>query len=164
MSRPAVIAARQLAAILRGDRGLRSKLDALRTQEVGFEPVVEPEILEAAISADLSEKTSATLYPAFHVYCQKVKNRLTEKFRVFSGTAELAVDIRVTHDRAERLHEQLQLYVQAVTDVLDSHRGTWITGVFFTGGYEVEFQPVKRGGKNFIQSARVALELHISTD
>ena len=57
---------------------------------------------------------------------------------------------------------QLQLYVDAVTQVLDSNRGSWGEGAFFTGGYEVTFEPVQHGGKNFLQVAKVMVEVDLS--
>jgi hypothetical protein len=34
--------------------------------------------------------------------------------------------------------------------------------MFYAGGYDVEFGPVKRGGKNFLQSAKVSFEVDVS--
>jgi hypothetical protein len=47
--------------------------------------------------------------------------------------------------------------------VLDSNRGSWGQGVFFTGGYEVSFDPVQHGGRNFLQVARVSFEVDLSS-
>ena len=122
------------------------------------------EIVMGPASAELLEKATALKYPSLQVYCERVINKLNEKFRTFAGTAELVVEVRVTHEHVEELHTQLDEYVQAVTDVLDRNRGTWMPGVFHAGTYEITFQPAKRGGKNFIQSARVRVETHVSLD
>jgi hypothetical protein len=127
-------------------------------------PVCEADVSINNAAADLLEKSTSARYPSFQVYCDRVINKLGEKFRTFSGTAELTVEIRVTHEHINELHERLNAYVQAVTDVLDTHRGTWAPGVFYPGTYEITFQPAKRGGKNFIQSARVRVETHVSVD
>ena len=84
------------------------------------------------MAADLAEKTSGVRYPVVYVYCEKVVNDLREKFRTFSGTADLCVDIRVSHEHMDELQASLQTYVEAVTDVLDKKRGQWATGVFYT--------------------------------
>ena len=89
-------------------------------------------------------------------------NELREKFRTFSGTVGLAIDVRVSHDRSEAIGELLNTYVDAVTDVLDRARGEWRPGVFYPGGYEVTFAAAKRGGKNFLQTAKVRLEVILS--
>jgi hypothetical protein len=57
----------------------------------------------------------------------------------------------------------LQLYVDAVTQVLDSNRGTWGQGMFFTGGYAVNFDAVQHGGSNFVQVAKVSFEVDLSS-
>ena len=121
-------------------------------------------ILAGCASADLLEKATTVTYPSFQVYCDRVVNKLNEKFRTFSGTAELVVEVRVTHEHIEELHSQMHSYVQVVTDILDRNRGTWMPGVFHAGTYEITFQPAKRGGKNFIQSARIRVETHVSLD
>jgi hypothetical protein len=46
-----------------------------------------------------------------------------------------------------------------VVAVLDANRGNWGEGMFFTGGYEVKFEPVQHGGRNFLQIARVVFEV-----
>jgi hypothetical protein len=89
-------------------------------------------------------------------------NLLTEKFRTFSGKAHMAVEVRVTHDRLEQVSKNLQYYAGAATEVLDAQRGDWGSGMFYTGGYKVEFGPIKHGGKNFLQAAKVQFEVDVS--
>ena len=126
-------------------------------------PVVElSQIIAQNVPADVIEKSAGTRYPAFHIYCEKLQNTLREKFRQFSGTATLSVDVRVTHDRLEGLDQMAQAYVDALTQVLDSNRGDWGDGLFYTGGYTVTYQPVKHGGKNFLQTAKVSFDLQVS--
>jgi hypothetical protein len=36
--------------------------------------------------------------------------------------------------------------------------------MFYTGGYEVQFGPVKQGGKNYLQVAKVKFEVNMSAD
>lgn len=114
------------------------------------------------VAPDLMEKTAGAQYPRLHLYTEKVSNSLREKFRTFSGTVRLAAEIRVSQDRFENLERSLLLYVDAVTDVLDSHRGCWSDGVLYTGGYEITLQPMKHGGKNFLQTAKITFELEVS--
>lgn len=114
------------------------------------------------VAAELMEKTAGAQYPRLHLYTEKVTNSLREKFRAFSGTVRLAAEVRVSQDRIEDLERKLLLYVDAVTDVLDSHRGCWSAGVIYTGGYEVSLQPMKHGGRNFLQTAKIVFELEVS--
>jgi hypothetical protein len=55
------------------------------------------------VSAELVEKANLVHYPAVQVYCEKLVNDLREKFRSFSGTAQMAIEIRHSQDRLEGL-------------------------------------------------------------
>jgi len=111
----------------------------------------------------LMEKSSAVKYPVVLVYSDRVQNMLTEKFRNFSGRVRTVAEVRTSQDRIEGLEEGLRLYVDAVTQVLDANRGDWGQGMFFTGGYEVKFDPVQHGGRNVLQVAKVIFEVDLSS-
>jgi hypothetical protein len=113
-------------------------------------------------SVEVSEKTGRALYPALLVYCDKLSNLLTEKFRQFSGKAHVVVEVRCSQDRIEGLENETQLYVDAVCALLDDARGDWGNGTFYAGGYEVSYEPIGRGGKNFLQRARVGFQIEVS--
>jgi hypothetical protein len=114
------------------------------------------------VSADLSEKSLSMRYPAINIYCEKIVNGLREKYRAFSGTVQIAVELRLSQDRLEGLQDRLELYVDATMDMLNRGRGDWGDGMFFGGPYEVSFGPVKQGGRNFIQVAKVTFEIGVS--
>jgi hypothetical protein len=114
------------------------------------------------VSADVQERAGETPYPAVNLYCERIVNRLGEKFRLFSGTVEMAVELRHSQDRLEGLQAQVETYADAVMRVLDEARGDWGDGMFYGGGYEVQFGQVKRGGKNYLQSAKVSFEIGVS--
>ena len=114
------------------------------------------------MAPELAERTAGVQYPVFYVYCEKITNELREKFRTFSGKARLAVDVRASSDRLESLGQNLALLVEAVTDVLDTHRGDWGGGIFYAGKYEAAFGQTKHGGKNFIQTAKVSFDVEVS--
>lgn len=119
-------------------------------------------ILSQNIAFETAERSTGAQYPAMYVYCEKLSNLLTEKFRTFSGKARMAIEVRVSQDRLEGMQRLLELYVEAVTDVLDAHRGNWGSGMFYAGGYEASFGGIKHGGKNFIQTGKVMFEVDIS--
>jgi hypothetical protein len=121
------------------------------------------QVIDQNVSVAISERALATLYPAVHVYTDRVRNLLTEKFRTFSGKLRTVAEVRVSQDRLEGIEDQVRLYVDAVTQVLDTNRGTWGQGLFYTGGYEVNFEPVAHGGKNFLQVAKVSFEVDLSS-
>jgi hypothetical protein len=56
----------------------------------------------------------------------------------------------------------LQRCVDAVLRALDQHRGDWGGGVTYGGGYEVSFQSVKKGGRNYLQMASVRFDVDVS--
>jgi hypothetical protein len=113
-------------------------------------------------SADISEKAGQAHYPALLVYCDKMSNTLKEKFRQFSGKAHMVVEVRHSQDGLETIEANLQTYVDAVCALLDDSRGDWGDGAFYTGGYDVAYEPVARGGKNFLQRAKVGFDVEVS--
>lgn len=163
MAQIGTTAVQKAAALLRAPAGLPAGLAAIaQANQVALPALEFAQIISQNVPADVVEKTAGTKYPVYHVYCEKLQNTLREKFRKFSGTATLSVDVRVTHDRLEGLDQKLQWYVDALTEVLDSNRGDWNSGLFYTGGYTVTFQPVKHGGRNFLQTAKVSFDVQVS--
>jgi hypothetical protein len=114
------------------------------------------------VAPDLMERSETVNYPAVNVYCEKLVNALKEKSRSFSGSAQMMVEVRHSGDRLEGLQDALELYTDAVTETLSASRGDWGNGMFYAGGYEVSFAAVKHGGRNFIQTAKIALEIGVS--
>lgn len=153
-----------LAELLRGDTGADYWLGVLRAENSELPAFGSVEVLQQHVAAEIAERAGSVRYPVAYVYCDRVLNPLREKFRTFSGTAQLNVEVRVSHDHIGELQKQLQMCVEAVTNVLDGRRGAWSAGLFYGGGYEIAIGPVKKGGRNFIQSAVVRLEVHISVD
>ena len=134
-----------------------------RDSGIPLAPVPPENVIDENVSVALTERAQAVNYPVVHVYSDRVRNLLTEKFRTFSGKIRTVAEVRVSQDRIEGIEDQLRLYVDAVTQVLDSNRGSWGQGAFFTGGYEVNFDPVQHGGRNFLQVARVSFEVDLSS-
>jgi hypothetical protein len=121
-----------------------------------------PQVLAQNVAPDIAERTAGVTYPAVYVYCDGMANQLKEKFRTFSGTAKMTIEIRVSHDGIHALGRDLEFYSSAAAEVLDSNRGDWGNGMFYAGGYDVEFGPVKRGGTNFLQVAKINFQLDVS--
>lgn len=113
-------------------------------------------------SVDISEKTGRVYYPALLVYCDQLSNTLKEKFRTFSGNAHTVVEVRHSQDVLDELESNLEAYVDAVCALLDDSRGDWGSGLFYSGGYEISYEPVGRGGSNFLQRAKVGFEVEVS--
>jgi hypothetical protein len=152
-------------AVFTGSNGIPDTVDALSAQQQVTLPAISAQqIVSQNIAPELSDRTTSSKYPLVYVYCGKIVNQLREKFRTFSGNAQMVAEVRVSQDRIEEMESHLQFYADAIMQVLDNHRGDWGDGVFYGGGYEVAFAAVKHGGRNFIQTAKVAFVLEISTD
>ena len=76
-----------------------------------------------------------------HVYSDRVRNLLTEKFRTFSGKVRTVAEVRVSQDRIEGIEDQLRLYVDAVTQVLDANRGKLGARRVLHGRVRSDFRP-----------------------
>lgn len=165
MARISKTAVSALSALLSGPGGLPENIRKINMDAGRRVPSISGEdIVERHVTADVAEKTSGVRYPSVYVYCEKVVNELREKFRRFSGTADLVIEIRVSHEHMDELQRVLHTYAEAITDILDSKRGHWTPGVFYTGGYSIQYGAVKRGGRNFLQSAKVELTVNGSME
>jgi hypothetical protein len=133
------------------------------TANLGQVPAIPmSSIVRGNVSPDLLEQSVALQYPAVVIYCEKLANTLKEKFRTFSGTVTAAIEVRYTQDQIQNMQAQLEIYVAAACQILDNNRGDWGGGLFYRGGYQVTFGPAKRGGRNFLQTAKVTVEVDVS--
>ncbi|BDC52083.1 hypothetical protein F183_A43980 [Bryobacterales bacterium F-183] len=166
MGRIAANTSARVREVLAANGALQAQIQVLALEAGVHEPGIQvaSQLVVRNVAADLAEKTAGVMYPAFFVYCDKISNSLREKFRTFSGTARMVVETRASQDRLEGLEDRLHIYADAVMSVLDAKRGDWGQGMFYTGGYEVAFGPVKHGGKHFIQTAKVVFDVEISAD
>ena len=163
MSQAGSSSTNHVARMLREPTGLSYTVAAISEREgQPLGPVEASQVVTQNVSHDLAERTAGVGYPVFYVYCEKISNQLKEKFRVFSGQVQMVVEIRVSQDRLEEIERQLGLCVEAVTDVLDLHRGSWGRGMFYAGGYDASFGEIRHGGRNFVQSAKVTFEVDVS--
>jgi hypothetical protein len=125
-------------------------------------PVDIEQIYGQNVAAELAERSTTIKYPSVYVYCEKIANTLTEKFRTFSGNVQMAIEVRHSQDRLEGIQNALELYVDSVTGVLDSGRGDWGNGLYYSGGYSVSVGAVKHGGRNFLQLAKISFQVEVN--
>ena len=157
------VATNRVLGIMTAATGLPYAVGAIAERERVQLPLIgNSQVMAQQVAFETAERTAGVAYPAVYVYCEGLSNLQKEKFRTFSGKAFMAVEVRVTHDHLEGVMTNLQYYSGAVAEVLDAHRGDWGAGLFYTGGYNVEFGPIKHGGKNFIQVAKVLFEVQVS--
>jgi hypothetical protein len=153
----------QVVTLLNAPQGLNACVSTLAQAENTTLPALgQNQILAQNVSIELVERSTDVVYPAINVYCEKIVNQLKEKFRNFSGKALMAVEVRVSQDRLGGIEDQLQMYVDSVTQVLDQNRGDWGEGIYYAGCYEAALGPVKHGGQNFIQVGKVTFEVGVS--
>jgi hypothetical protein len=150
-----------LLSILAGEDGVPATV-AAAARAAGIDVKADAEVVAQNVAPELLERSTGARYPSIHVYCAGLKNLLKEKFRKFSGKAQMVAEVRVSQDRLEGLEAAVAVYANAVTEVLDGNRGEWGEGMFFGGSYEVTISPVKHGGRNYLQTAKVSFELEVS--
>jgi hypothetical protein len=142
--------------------GVNVRIAAMVEADSSLEAVAIPNIVALNASVEVSEKTGYLQYPALVVYCDKVSNTLKEKFRQFSGKAHMVVEVRHSQDELTGIESNAAVYTDAVCALLDDSRGDWGGGLFYVGGYDVSYEPVGRGGKNFLQRAKVGFDVEVS--
>lgn len=145
-----------------GPAGVNSGLAALVAGDTVTAQLDAEQVRSQNVAADVAERSGTVQYPLVNVYCEKIANTLEEKFRTFSGTVHMAIELRHSQDRLEGLQDAVELYADAVMRTLNAGRGDWGDGMFYGGAYEVSFGPVKKGGKNFLQVAKVTFEIGVS--
>ncbi len=162
MSRVSSAAVRKAMEVLCSEESLRPAIAKLAA-EAGVEPPrLEIEQIQAGnASVELVEKQRPVRYPYIQVSCERVVNAMREKFRRFSGTARIGVEIRCSGEQVAAVEEESRLIADAVTEVLENNRGDWGEGFSYAGGYELTHQAAKAGGTNVVQVARVVFELDV---
>ncbi|MGC8760202.1 MAG: hypothetical protein ACP5UT_11685 [Bryobacteraceae bacterium] len=145
-----------LVELLDGEGGLAHSLEHLK-ETYGQEPA-RPEAARIRIlkgGTETVERASGARYPEVRVYCERIRSSPSEKLRRFSGEVRAVAEVRVSQDRLEGITERLQYYFDAVRDVLERRSGCIGPGLYLSGEYEVQVEPVKKGGSYFLQTARV---------
>src|ERR1043166_6887640 len=125
----------KLLQILKAPAGLSENLGAVgELLGITLPPISGRQIFDEKAPQELVERALDVKYPTLLLYCEKINNDLREKFRTFSGKAHMVVEVRMSQDGIEGLGKLLEIYVDAVTRILDQNRGDWGNGMFYTGG------------------------------
>jgi hypothetical protein len=142
--------------------GVNARVGAMEFNDPGIQKLGIKTVLTVNVSVDVSEKAGHAHYPALLVYCDKLTNAMKEKFRSLSGKAHMVVEVRHSQEKLDAIESNLQVYVDAVCALLDESRGDWGAGAFYAGGYDVGYEAVIKGGKNFLQRAKVGFDVEVS--
>jgi hypothetical protein len=149
--------------MLLGPTGMNSGIASLTSPDNQMVTAVgNGHVYAQNVATDLAERSTTTKYPSVYVYCEKIANTQAEKFRSFSGSLQMAIEVRHSQDRLDGLQDALELYVDSATQVLNSGLGDWGNGLYYSGGYDVTVGAVKHGGKNFIQAAKITFRIEVS--
>ena len=154
----------QVLGRIKGPSGANANLAALTGTPPAaglFDPA---QIRTQNAAAEVIERSTTVQYPAMQVYCEKVVNDLKTKFQSFSGSVQMAIEIRHSQDGIDGLQDALEVYTGALMQVLDGCRGDWGGGMYYAGGYQVAFGAVKHGGKNFVQASKVTFEIGVNSN
>lgn len=163
MAQAASTAIRKTLSLLRSPDGMPAAVSEIADLSgIRVVPFLAQQILGQNVSPEIVDRSTAAVYPTIYVYCSKVSNTLREKYRTFSGTVEVCLEVRVSQDRLEGMDAQSTLYADAASRVLDANRGDWGDGVFYGGGYDLQYGPVKHGGKNFLQIVKLTFTAEVS--
>lgn len=140
------------ASLLNAAEGLTASL----TNYAALAPLTAaPVAVVSQAPQELQEKRQKVLYPLCRVYCDQIQNDGKVKFRQFSGTYRLVVEVTHSQDRLDGLTDALQATTDAVGDVLDRNCGNLGEGMVLQPGYVAEFDEMTMGGLHYQQSARL---------
>ena len=83
-------ATQKLIGILAASGGVPAAMEALTSQQGLTLPQIAPQqIIGQNVAPDIAERSVISKYPLIYVYCGKLVNDLREKFRTFSGDAQM---------------------------------------------------------------------------
>jgi hypothetical protein len=142
--------------------GVNARIVSIEADDTTLKEVGIRSIVTQNVSAEIAEISGQAEYPALLVYCDTVQNLMREKSRDFSGRINLVIEIRCTQETLKRIESNTEMYVDAVCALLSDSRGTWGDGASYSGAYQVDYEPVVFGGKNFLQRAKVNFAVDLS--
>jgi len=156
------LAAQVMALLTSTTSGVNSRTSSIEANDSTLKGVGIRSFVAQNVSPDIAATAGQALYPTVLVYCDRVQNLQREKARDFSGRVHMVIEIRQTQEKLDGIDSNTEMYVDAVCALLGEARGQWGDGACYAGGYEVEYEPVTMGGKNFLQRAKVNFAVELS--
>jgi hypothetical protein len=151
-----LLVAQKTSDLLTSQSALALEVAALGASASTIVPSIDrSQIFLSSAGPDLADSNLQFTYPRICLYSGLLRNSLVEKFRTLSGSVSLVADIWTSGAMATDTDRWIHFYVEAYTALLGKNIGDWGDGVFFSGQYEVNFQPPKLGGLGFLQTARI---------
>lgn len=158
-----LLAAQKVFDLLTVGNALQDEIDSLASPDNVVLPVIsQSQIILSSVDPDLGDDSVQLTYPRICLYPSTVKNTKTEKFCSFSGTVSLVAEIWASGELVGQIDQWIHYYVEAYTTLLRQNAGGWGDGIYYSGVYDVQFQPPKAGGLGFVESAKVTCVLDVS--
>ncbi len=124
--------------------------------------IASEQVVLSSAPAELADNNVQLSYPRVCAYSSSLRNSQVEKFRSFSGEVMLVAEIWASGDLITDVEAWIQVYVEGVANILQSNIGDWGNGMFYSGAYDVQFQPPKPGGLGFVEAAKLTFALNVS--
>ncbi len=158
-----LLAAQKVADLLNANGSLQMQITGMGESIGVVIPVIEAaQVVVTAASPDIGDKDVQLTYPRICLYTGTLKNTQHEKFRSLSGSIAVIADVWASSDLVSDADQWIHVYVQAMTNILRQNLGDLGDGLYFGGGYEVQFQAPKAGGLGYVESARVSFLFTVS--
>jgi hypothetical protein len=148
------------ALLINPDTGINAQMSAIEARDgVIMQRIPNAQVVTMNLSAEIADDNLDFEYPAIFLWGEEAQNDNREKFAWFSGTIELSLELRLTAELPEALEASVHRYIEAILDVLQNSQGEWTPGLIFSGQYTVRYSPARLGGDNFLQTARLSVNL-----
>jgi hypothetical protein len=160
-----ILAMQKLSDLLTTDSALAQELTRIAVSNRANIPTIDAEhvVLSSALN-DVGDTDSRLGYPRVCLYSAGFKNSQAEKFCTVSGSVGGTADIWTSANLIDDTDRWIHYYVEAFSALLRRSAGDWGDGLFFSGVYDVQFQPPRTGGLGFVQLARVRFDLLVSQE
>jgi hypothetical protein len=158
-----ILTAQKLYELLTNGNALEQQINEVAAASNLTVPTITSSgVLLSSASAEIGDKDFQLTYPRICLYSTAVKNTHIEKFRSLSGTVSVTADVWASANLLQDTDQWIHFYVEAMTNILRQSIGDWGDGIFFSGVYDVQFQPLKVGGFGYVESAKVTCNVNVS--
>src|SRR5690348_995957 len=160
-----LLAARTFLSKVTDADALQQQIAAISTgMMVSVPPIPSERVVLSSIPAELADNNVQLSYPRLCIYSSSLRNSQVEKFRSFSGQVILVAEIWASGDLITEVDTWIHFYVEGLANILRSNTGDWGNGIFYSGAYDVQFQPPKQGGLGFVEAAQLTFALNVSVN
>lgn len=158
-----LLAAQKVLNLLNGSNALELQINALSVAcNIQVPPITPAQVILSSVSPEIGDRNMQLSYPRICLYSSVLKNAQIEKFRSLSGTVSVIAEIWASGNLVDETDQWIHFYVEAMTMILRQNIGDWGDGFFFSGVYDVRFQPPKAGGLGYVELASVTCTLNVS--